>query len=1277
MPLRLQLDVTRSLYNWKFGMRLNSWTMNFFRRLRRSRSRRLILEQVEARRVLSGLSVFDNDYWHQDVANVDDISEVSDLFGAALATGDFDGDDFLDLAIGVPGENGGGAVNILYGSAGRLETENGQFWTEGNLLLASDPSEFSLTGFALATGDFDNNGIDDLAIGIPGATIDGAVGAGAVAMLYGERGTGLVNNNDLWHQNIDSVRGVANTGDAFGSSLATGDFNGDGIDDLAVGVPSDTIDGVEDAGGFAVLYGRVNASFRTDNDQYWHQNITDPLGNVVDSAEEGDLFGFALAAGDFNDDGISDLAIGVPGEDVDNQSNTLEDAGAVHIIFGSRSFGGLSPENNEMWHQDVDGVDETSAATGDEFGYALVVGNFDGNSFPELAIGIPGENGNAGQVQVLTGAAGGLTATFDQVWDQDRIEGQVAESGDRFGSSLVSGDFLRANDIDELLVGAPDEVLDGLLVGNVSLIQGSREGLTESGSLAWRPADLGLPEEAGESFGFALTGGDFNNDRLLDLAIGNPDDEPTSVQNSGSVSVLYGNSDSTSPAVTVEQADAQEDPTGQNTIRFDVVFSEPVSGFTAADVQISGTAGATNAVVTGSVATYQVEISGMVRAGTVIVTIPAGAAIDAGGNPNLVSTSIDNEVTYEVLNTVTIEQAATQEDPTSDAEIRFVATFESPVSDFTAEDVVIGGDTGADTVTITGSGTTYTVIVSGMKRSGTVEVSIPAKVVTPENASSFSVDNQVDYQLESDFTVTINQAEDQADPTTVGSIRFDVVFSKPAIGFDASDVQTAGTAIATSVDVVGSGEEYTVTIGGLLGSGTVIAFIPEGAAVDSEGNVNLASTSDDNTVQYQLQPSVTVEQAASQADPTSEPVVRFTAQFSSRVTGFTASDVTLSGSAGATTVEVVGSGNSYELLVSGMTRNGTVVVDIPAGVVSPPNSASSSSDNIVNYEQGTNPEPVAVTVNQAANQADPTSVDTIRFAVNFSQPVTGFTAEDVRLGGTAGADSVTISGSGTTYELTVSGMTQSGTVTASVLGNSVVPNNTASTSSDNSVQYQIPASTTVTINQAAGQDDPTTTSPILFIVEFSAPVTGFTAGDVQISGSTGADTVEVVGSGRTYEVRVSGMTSSGSVFATIPPSVVTPSNAASSSSDNIVEFVAGSASGWTNPNDPLDVNNDGFVTAIDVLRIITEINNPEYSNSAGELIVIDTMPPSRVGYIDVTGDGFVTTRDALQVINFINSNLPSQNAALAALSFSDQQSKDLSSGSDDEEDEDQLTGQPV
>jgi hypothetical protein len=104
--------------------------------------------------------------------------------------------------------------------------------------------------------------------------------------------------------------------------------------------------------------------------------------------------------------------------------------------------------------------------------------------------------------------------------------------------------------------------------------------------------------------------------------------------------------DCTPPTVTINQAAAQADPTGSGPILFDVVFSEPVTGFAAADVVLSGTAGATTAVVTGSGPAYQVAVSGMTGDGTVVATIPAGAAVDAGSNPNDASTSTDNTVTF-------------------------------------------------------------------------------------------------------------------------------------------------------------------------------------------------------------------------------------------------------------------------------------------------------------------------------------------------------------------------------------------------------------------------------------------------------------------------------------------------------------------------------------------------------------------------------------------------------------------------------------------------------
>ena len=101
---------------------------------------------------------------------------------------------------------------------------------------------------------------------------------------------------------------------------------------------------------------------------------------------------------------------------------------------------------------------------------------------------------------------------------------------------------------------------------------------------------------------------------------------------------------------------------------------------------------------------------------------------------------------------------------------------------------------------------------------------------------------------------------------------------------------------------------------------------------------------------------------------------------------------------------------------------------------------------------------------------------------------------------------------------------------------------------------------TVTINQAGGQADPTSASPINFTVVFSEAVTGFATGDVTFTGSTAGGTLvgTVSGTGPTYNVAVSGMTTSGTVIATIAAGVAqdvdTNPNAASTSTDNTVTW---------------------------------------------------------------------------------------------------------------------------
>src|SRR5205814_435449 len=200
-------------------------------------------------------------------------------------------------------------------------------------------------------------------------------------------------------------------------------------------------------------------------------------------------------------------------------------------------------------------------------------------------------------------------------------------------------------------------------------------------------------------------------------------------------------------------------------------------------------------------------------------------------------------------------------------------------------------------------------------------------------------------------------------------------------------------------------------------------------AHDAAGKANPASLHDALTISYDITPpTVTINQAAGQADPTNTSTINFTVVFSESVSDFATGDVTLGGTAGATTATVTGSGTTYTVAVSGMTGNGTVIASVEAAVVQDAagnaSTAPTSTDNTVTYD-ATAP---TVTINQAGGQADPAYLHAVLPILVFSESVSDFATGDVTLSGTAGATTATVSGSGTTYTVAVSGMTGNGTV---------------------------------------------------------------------------------------------------------------------------------------------------------------------------------------------------------------------------------------------------------
>lgn len=400
---------------------------------------------------LGGLSDV-NQLWSQDSPGIADAAEEGDDFGWALAVGDFNDDGFDDLAIAGPYEDltvtEVGVVHVLYGGPLGLSSTNSQFLHQDSPGILDSAEQGDHFGTSLSAGDFDNDGYDDLAIGVPGESVSGLASRdGAVHILYGSPG-GLSDRDQFWSQESPGILDDAEIGDRFGASVQAGDLDGDGYDDLAVGVVWEDIDTVADAGAVQILYGGP-LGLQSGGNQFWHQD--DP--GLPDSAEEDDNFGQILAIDDYNGDGYDDLAVGVPWEDL----GALLGVGVVQILYGGP--GGLDTAGNQLWSQDSPGLLD-SGEQGDSFGSALSSGDFDHDGFKDLAVGVSGEDDlvdNGGAVQILYGSSGGLAAAGNQLWSQDSAGlNDSAETGDGFGEGLSVGDF-DGGGFDDLAIGISGE----------------------------------------------------------------------------------------------------------------------------------------------------------------------------------------------------------------------------------------------------------------------------------------------------------------------------------------------------------------------------------------------------------------------------------------------------------------------------------------------------------------------------------------------------------------------------------------------------------------------------------------------------------------------------------------------------------------------------------------------------------------------------------------------------------------------------------------------------
>ncbi|MGY0059761.1 FG-GAP-like repeat-containing protein [Streptomyces sp. LZ34] len=402
----------------------------------------------------------------QATTGVPGTPEAGDGFGSDVASGDLDGDGFDDLVVASSGEEaadgsaGTGSVTVLWGGSRGLtnggtavpddragvpvgdpfgidvavadiDGDQGQ-----NLIVLTGTSlvpyadGFTRTApsaampvtdsirenpHALATGDFTGSGSSDIVV-YGSQDTDETSGAWTAVYSGGPAG-------------VEFQRELTNGASAVPESAAVGDFDKDGRADLVTGsgtncCPDSVDDPSASAGQITVYYGAQNGLGSGRRPVLIHQGTA----GVPGANEYVDHFGAALAAGDVTGDGYADLAVGVPGEEVDGVAGV----GSVVLLKGGAS--GLTGTGAQALHQDTTGVPGVGERD-DHFGSALGTPDINGDGRADVAMSARGEDVTPGAtadgaVWALRGAGGGITTA-----------GATSFSAPKFGFTYTDNEF--------------------------------------------------------------------------------------------------------------------------------------------------------------------------------------------------------------------------------------------------------------------------------------------------------------------------------------------------------------------------------------------------------------------------------------------------------------------------------------------------------------------------------------------------------------------------------------------------------------------------------------------------------------------------------------------------------------------------------------------------------------------------------------------------------------------------------------------------------------------
>jgi hypothetical protein len=411
------------------------------------------------------------------------------LTGWALP-GDFAGERFGNVVAFAGDPNGDGYADFLVQSGGTGDVSTAHLFYGSPEGPTVDPvwtstGSTAWHGWRLGTaGDVDGDGHSEIFVSSPYRDNPGG-GEGRVDVFAG--GTEAPGVRAIFTDQGDALN------DHFGTAVAIGDWNGDGIDDVAVGSGSIDVPGA-DAGHVFVYYGPTEVDDTPD----WE----------VSGESSGMRLGDAVATAlDVNGDGYEDLLVGSPAYDGGR--------GEARVYLGGEDGLGALP----AWTADGD-------AGTDAFGYAVKsAGDVNADGYADVIVGAPGGDGSPrrGKAYVYLGSPTGLAGT--PVWE---MEGD--QPGAEFGFSVTGAGDVTGDGFDDILVGAPGYDGPDTEEGRTFLYIGGFSGI-----LDWPPWITEI-DVAGARHGHSVaSAGDVNGDGYGDVVVGSPYRGP-----GGQVDVYHG-----------------------------------------------------------------------------------------------------------------------------------------------------------------------------------------------------------------------------------------------------------------------------------------------------------------------------------------------------------------------------------------------------------------------------------------------------------------------------------------------------------------------------------------------------------------------------------------------------------------------------------------------------------------------------------------------------------------------------------------------------------------